>query len=457
MFGQRSGYAHFEQKSVDYKGQPAWQVVNDMRSELARFNAGRTESVVMASRSTWIEDERGTRFLESRLNLGGGESLTSVEILDGEARLRTVSPQGREQVRTIPWDQTILAPRAAERATLELLRGDAEMVSYKTFSFEAGNRVLEVRIRRLETLPDGAVVVEQEAVGLGLTTRETYAADGTLLRQEVGPVVMRLATREEALAPVEADLAAFRQLSVGFDRALPQARRLRQATYRLIARGDGAPRLADIFAQDGRQRIEQREGEEVLMVTVPKLSLEDAANPEHQDDPPSDACLQPSGLIESDDAAVQRVARKVVKGASDPLDAAHRLEAWVHENIGFSGAGIGLATARQTLDSRDGDCTENAFLLTALLRATGIPARVVVGLVHSGGDGQFLYHAWTEAYLEDLGMWLALDSAVYGPRVDATHLAMARTTASDEGTLLEMALPLLGNLGRFDLAWATTD
>ncbi len=90
-----------------------------------------------------------------------------------------------------------------------------------------------------------------------------------------------------------------------------------------------------------------------------------------------------SSLIESDDPAIVTLARSLVAGEepTPPGEQARRLESWVRQNVHYSGAGVGLATARQTLDSRDGDCTENAFLLTALLRATGIPARVVVGLV----------------------------------------------------------------------------
>ena len=75
-------------------------------------------------------------------------------------------------------------PTAKERK----LSGEAREVTVQTFSFEAGGRVLEVKLRLLERREDGTAVVEQEMVGLGVKTREEYRADGTMVRQEVGPV-----------------------------------------------------------------------------------------------------------------------------------------------------------------------------------------------------------------------------------------------------------------------------
>lgn len=48
--------------------------------------------------------------------------------------------------------------------------------------------------------------------------------------------------------------------------------------------------------------------------------------------------------------------------------------------------------------SREGDCSEHAVLLTALARATGHPARVVLGvlLAQHEGDAYAYGHAWTE-------------------------------------------------------------
>lgn len=446
MFGQRSGYAHFETRPTTFRGQPAWRTLQEVRNELARQNGGLTERMVISTRVEWVEDPAGhTLYVESRNDLGGGESVTIVEVQGKTAELRTSSSTG-ERRQQIPWDDEALAPRKVEQEIDELLAGKRDRVRFATFSLEAGNRVLEVEARLLERHDDGSVVLEQEMLGLGLKTRETYDATGDLLEQQVGPVIMRRADRKEALAPVTSSLGAFRQLTVALDRDLPAPRQLRRAAFRLVPRKAGETVAgAELFPEDRRQHLEVRDGAEVLRVEVPDLKTPPPPDPSFDPAP----YLQPSSLIESDDAQIRALAARVAGGQRD-LAAAHRLERWVHDNVGFSGAGIGLGTARQTLDSRDGDCTENAFLLAALLRAAGIPSRVVVGLVYAG-QRSFMYHAWAEGHVE--GGWVAFDSAIHADRVDATHLAMARSAGGEEGAVLEMAMPLLTGMGRFDLAW----
>jgi transglutaminase-like putative cysteine protease len=56
-------------------------------------------------------------------------------------------------------------------------------------------------------------------------------------------------------------------------------------------------------------------------------------------------------------------------------------------------------------------------LLTALLRASGIPARLSIGLVY--GRDKFYYHAWTEAWL---GEWISMDPTLNQMPVDASHI-----------------------------------
>src|SRR5439155_10137778 len=62
------------------------------------------------------------------------------------------------------------------------------------------------------------------------------------------------------------------------------------------------------------------------------------------------------------------------------------------------------------LENGKGDCTEFSYLLAALARARGIPARVVAGFVtpKSAVLKRQDYHAWTEMYLG--GTWRIMDA-----------------------------------------------
>ena len=73
------------------------------------------------------------------------------------------------------------------------------------------------------------------------------------------------------------------------------------------------------------------------------------------------------------------------------------------------------------------------MLLTALLRAAGIPARECVGLVYT--DHKFYYHAWTEAYL---GQWITMDATLDQMPVDATHITLAHGGLDRQAELMSL-------------------
>ncbi|HON10662.1 MAG TPA: transglutaminase family protein [Chitinispirillaceae bacterium] len=67
-----------------------------------------------------------------------------------------------------------------------------------------------------------------------------------------------------------------------------------------------------------------------------------------------------------------------------------------------------FSSALETLNAGFGDCGEHAVLLAALLRASGIPARVVLGMVYVGRKSGYYYHAWVMAFT---GEWVFADPA----------------------------------------------
>ena len=91
---------------------------------------------------------------------------------------------------------------------------------------------------------------------------------------------------------------------------------------------------------------------------------------------------------------------------------------------------LGVEGAR----AAEGDCTEHATLLCAMLRADGIPARVGSGLIYAdrfaGEEEIFGYHMWTQALLEIDGQerWVDLDPTLPSRAFDATHIAVATSS-----------------------------
>jgi hypothetical protein len=97
------------------------------------------------------------------------------------------------------------------------------------------------------------------------------------------------------------------------------------------------------------------------------------------------------------------------------------LESWVGRRIEKKNLAQVFDSAAEVFAKREGDCSEHGVLLAAMLRARGIPARVAMGLVY--WEQAYLYHMWTEAYLD--GRWVPLDATLAAGGIGAAHLKIA--------------------------------
>jgi hypothetical protein len=130
------------------------------------------------------------------------------------------------------------------------------------------------------------------------------------------------------------------------------------------------------------------------------------------------AFLRPEFNIESDDEKIIKKARQIIGSDTDPVSATGKLLDWVYENLDKRPV-VSVPSALEVLKTKVGDCNEHATLLTALLRASGIPARLCIGLVYT--RQKFFYHAWTEAYV---GEWISLDATLNQMPADVTHIKL---------------------------------
>jgi hypothetical protein len=117
---------------------------------------------------------------------------------------------------------------------------------------------------------------------------------------------------------------------------------------------------------------------------------------------------------------------------------------------------VGFATASEVARTRQGDCSEHAVLLAALLRGAGIPSRTVSGLIYTdeflGRKNVFAYHMWTQAWLTQGvgGRWVDLDATLDALPFDAAHIALATSSQSDVGAVNDI-VKIAGLLGRLSL------
>lgn len=146
---------------------------------------------------------------------------------------------------------------------------------------------------------------------------------------------------------------------------------------------------------------------------------------------PTRAHSRPSFLVDFDEPAVQAVRAEVVK-ALGPQPTPGALEAFVERWIEKKSLAKSYDVASQVAKSREGDCTEHAVLLTALVRAFKLPARIVHGLVlvEEGERREAFGHAWVEFYRKKEG-WQPLDAALVSWRLPRVYVPFGVVT--DEG------------------------
>lgn len=129
--------------------------------------------------------------------------------------------------------------------------------------------------------------------------------------------------------------------------------------------------------------------------------------------------LKPTAMVQSDSEELASLSRKLTENARTENDAVNAILNWVSDNVKYT-YNPPQYDAIYTLRTGKGNCQNFAHLSMALLRAAGIPSRIVGGislkrqwkvpvedgfLVQDMGQGG---HAWMEILFPDLG-WLSYD------------------------------------------------
>lgn len=161
-------------------------------------------------------------------------------------------------------------------------------------------------------------------------------------------------------------------------------------------------------------------------------------------DKPTPKDTASSFVIDYDDPRFVRLWLEVVKKHGEHPDV-EALVNVVAQHIDVKTTTRMFDTAAEVAKSRQGDCTEHATLLTALLRRSGIPARLVTGLavLVDGHEVGAFGHAWTELYTE--GAWQVADAALHPvPGLDSHRIRAIRYIPAvrmlDEGAGFSAAL-----------------
>ena len=130
------------------------------------------------------------------------------------------------------------------------------------------------------------------------------------------------------------------------------------------------------------------------------------------------AYLQPSNTCQADAPEIISLAQNLSQGYTREIEVVSNTVSWVSENIerGICGE-IEYEDALSTLKYRKGVCRHFTRLTCALLRAQGIPARLVMGIVVDPNIRDEVTnpvpHMWLQVYYPDIG-WVNYDPFING-------------------------------------------
>ena len=191
---------------------------------------------------------------------------------------------------------------------------------------------------------------------------------------------------------------------------------------------------AEVFPASATQQVTSKgpHTAEILLIAPDMSGKAPAApGPAAQRESPTPQDSAPSSMIQSDDPAIVDMAREARGRQTQPLAVALALEKYVHAAVNKIDFSQVLSSALEVARTRRGDCTEHAVLLAALARASGLPARVAIGLVYVQDKQAFGYHMWTEVFVD--GRWLPLDATLGKGGIGASHLKLSDSNLGDSG------------------------
>ena len=422
LAGQKSGYSKIERVVSD-------QTVTTSVTTLLQINRGKTQ-IQLKTIEQSTETLTGEVISFSSMEEEGTTRRTITGVIEGAVLKVSIDHGGSVKHRQLPWDNSALLFEGQRLLAIE--HGLAEGSSYQSPNFLIGAlQVVQTKVKIGATVP-----VELLGKVLKLTKTTTFIEFGTTTLQMVSYVdefyhfkkmqIPLMGSQLEMIATTEQYALSSNQLSDFFLRLFvssPVAIKTRQANavakYSIVRHSLDAQ-----FVESSEQQV-SGSASGIVSIKITPLADVDGKFPYLGQDNKIVQSLAPNSWVQNDDPRLVNMAKNVVRNTVSARRAAQQLERFVRNYIVQKDLNVGYASASQVLKTKRGDCTEHALLLTAMLKAVGIPARVATGVVYMAEflDQQqvFVPHAWAQAYIG--GKWLSFDASLAG--FDSTHILFA--------------------------------
>lgn len=367
---------------------------------------------------------------------------------------------GRAQTKKLPWDSTVKSPAWQDRSLKDSPLKPGQSRSFKTFMPEF-SKVVNVKITaddyRTVKLHDGSEksllkVSVSQSILPGIAMRVYLDKNGESLRTEadlLGMVTFSV-PREVALQKIagkELDVATNTLIRIANPPVGLHDRKT--AIYRIRTKGRNPAEFLPTGGTQAVAAIDQETADLTVSSVRPPKNIQPSRNQQKD-------YLGDTQFLQAKDSRVQEHARKATAGSLDPGTIAVRMEQYVYKELKKKNFSTALASAAEVAKNLEGDCTEHACLLAAMLRVQKIPSRVAVGLVFAERLGAFGGHMWTEAWLD--GQWVPLDATLGKGGIGPGHIKLADSSLSDDGPApVTSFVPLMNMLSNVTIDIVSTE
>lgn len=447
--GEKAGHSHERTERLDDGSIRVSSVI-----ALAIKRGPVTVEVTVESESTESAEGEPVSMLV-RQRLGAATVETAVSFDEHTATVVETQFGQRSPPRTFEIGGDALMPHAFARELERRIAAGEDRITLAAIEPISASVVESTYIRGPTEVVDAAGraapatrwTVEQAAMP-GVETAYYLNDEGEVIRGDIamGGIAMTMVLAERELALSENEPAELLVSTlVRPSRPIDTPRTLEAATYIVRSEGQPLPEIPEWASQSV----------EVIDEHAARVRVQVQGSAAARDTDRA-AALESSAMIDATDPEIRALAQRVPLQDDDSLEGVARgCGRFVHDYINEKSLDVGFATASEVARTRQGDCTEHAVLLAAVLRARGIPARVVTGVIYVeefvGERGIFGFHMWTQALLPDgqgASRWVDIDATLPDAGFDAAHIGLGVSTlgGSDRINTLATIAPLLGAL-----------
>jgi len=457
LSGQRIGYGRVVMRKVERGRDTVYTTDTEEHVSIRRFG-----QQLRIQSKTHTEETANGQLLSYSFEMKNPPAQTTKSSgrVEGKNLIIESTVGGRLQIKKLPWDATVKSPAWQDRSLSDSPLKPGESRSFKTFMPEF-SKVVNVKITaddyRTVKLYDGSEksllkVRVSQSILPGIGMRVYLDAKGESLRTEADllGMVTYSVSREVALQEIageELDVATNTLIKITNPPAGLHDRKT--AIYRIRTKGRNPANFLPIGGTQAVASIDSETATLTVSSIRPPKNIQPSRNQQKD-------YLGDTQFLQAKDSRVQEHARRATAGSIDPGTIAVRMEQYVYKEVKKKNFSTALASAAEVAKSLEGDCTEHACLLAAMLRVQQIPSRVAVGLVYAERLGAFGGHMWTEAWLD--GKWVPLDATLGKGGIGPGHIKLADSSLSDDGPApVTSFVPLMNMLSNVTIDIVSTE